>query len=424
MKQNKAQTTIKAAFLSLVLALVILFAGIPTGGALQTQAKTNSDSWCYYITDNPNYQDMFDNAIAPGMSDEEGYHSEYCIIYNWAPDDYWDQTTSRFWHNVFDNAEQIWDISDAYIIFEVSVPLTSISFNNENIFSKLEQIFRTWNQNGCHIMFICGTDEVRFNGELTDIMNVDGTVSFLQYVDIHINTDLYTPFGIASMNKMLDLSAQDSVFVVGKNLVPRFGQPQENSFVNKFMENYFSYNYPNDTVADWLFNHNSSLIIETWDGYYEDYVTKRTFSCSNGAEFAEMTKQNESDDYIRPIYWFDQTASSAPNWEFWHEMSGLTNVEISMLINSYPLKGYQDYVDMHGEGCYGVHTFGMSYQMRKLKIAEIVATWLMDVSQLSNYDNWVGACDVTYKPLLFGSDDWFTIPSYNSDWQYLYLPDY
>lgn len=81
----------------------------------------------------------------------------------------------------------------------------SVLPQNENltvpVFTELlEDIFEYLNESlNCKIAFLCDTDEAKFAWHET----------FLNYVDIHVNTDLRTPFAHSVMNRIRPMIANN-----------------------------------------------------------------------------------------------------------------------------------------------------------------------------------------------------------------------
>lgn len=77
-------------------------------------------------------------------------------------------------------------LNNAYVIVEINkmIPGNTFSDTNETWFNQLRDLFREMKSNGCNIMFVCGTEETLFE-DCTD---------FLDYVDIHVNTDTFSLF--------------------------------------------------------------------------------------------------------------------------------------------------------------------------------------------------------------------------------------
>lgn len=110
------------------------------------------------------------------------------------------------------------DISNAYVIFELlrEFPMTVIPESGETfvITDELAAIFEALKAHNCRIMFVCGTDEGRFYNH----------TEFLDYVDIHVNLDVFYMF-------------YSTIFEMAKNVEEHDNELRETTFIFDF---YFS----------------------------------------------------------------------------------------------------------------------------------------------------------------------------------------
>ena len=124
----------------------------------------------FYYSDNPDCQDVFDYIEqCSGIED-------ITLIYNSSRDI--DDFIEYY------NRDDFF-VSNSYVIFEMRNGFpTPAEKNGTKITDILSDVFSYMEYYGCKIMFICGTDETKFVYEN----------EFLEYVDIHINTDTLTTF--------------------------------------------------------------------------------------------------------------------------------------------------------------------------------------------------------------------------------------
>ena len=74
--------------------------------------------------------------------------------------------------------------SDSLVILDIRNSIRPMPNDDDTWADYLLNFFQSVKDENCRTMFICGTDEARFNDD----------TEFLDYVDVHSNTDLTTPF--------------------------------------------------------------------------------------------------------------------------------------------------------------------------------------------------------------------------------------
>lgn len=125
---------------------------------------------------------------------------------------------------------------------------------------------------GCKIMFICGTDETKFVYEN----------EFLEYVDIHINTDTLTTFLESIIYRWQEncgtTSVSDTTFILDKNfsniIEPEFCD-QNSWFLRYYFMPFIRHVYMDEirnlrhTNYRVLRDNNIHILCETDNGYVE-----------------------------------------------------------------------------------------------------------------------------------------------------------
>lgn len=152
------------------------------------------------------------------------------------------------WLNDFDNEfdSNIYgynNLEDVIIIFEKSSGFERKTDNNTgNLMpEKLETVFANWKDNGCYIMFICGTDEARY------LSHND----FLDHVDFHIILDVRTNFIMNAFYRLeQDCGSIPAYYdlLFDSFFADTFNPYGINKMYNEFVKPYIRTRYYNDIV--------------------------------------------------------------------------------------------------------------------------------------------------------------------------------
>ncbi len=132
----------------------------------ETEPKT-----LYYFSDDAHCVSYRTNLLTEGIVD-------ICYLYNW--------TQLEAGAGVSQYYEFMYGINNAYVIVEINKFISGNTFSDTNtvFFNLLSSLFYEMKSNGCKIMFVCGTEEALF----------ENCTDFLDYVDIHVNTDIFSMF--------------------------------------------------------------------------------------------------------------------------------------------------------------------------------------------------------------------------------------
>ena len=165
---------LKTVFVSLSMAFLFLLAcAFPMLGGLNAAAAENDEptsGHLYYFSDSA------ESAARCRKFVSDGLINTYTLYY-YATGTFTDTFRANFNNGAYN------DISNSYVIFEMaSTELTEqIDDGSTRLFTDdLANFFSYLKTNGCKIMFISATDEARY------IHYND----FLDYVDIHVKTDI------------------------------------------------------------------------------------------------------------------------------------------------------------------------------------------------------------------------------------------
>lgn len=318
-----------------------------------------------------------------------------------------------------DNVNSIgWDeMINAYIIFEMNTGFrgnADMQPGDVSFPEILEDLFYTLKTQGCHIMFICGTEENRFE-------NYNG---FLDYVDIHINTDLYDLFMIGTFMKVLDSTSaplENVTFIIDES----FGgldMIDNNEFFTEWLMLYLYYAYPNDVYmlgATWkgiCDYHGIKIILCRQDGSYRDIFYPQIILYDSAYD----TDHEEIGDFINYIdnaYICAVGTSNQGSMALYDFISDINDLAEAMQRTDISLF-------VHNPASYELPTYnrGTIYQARTYtNYCNIIADFLRD-ADLNTYDNWDGRCVITHKAISFGEDGWMTPPYGSFSCWYKYRP--
>lgn len=305
-------------------------------------------------------------------------------------------TFINYIRETFYEGELYEQIENAYVIFEVDDLLKEEIVSTTVTFSDiLFDIFYTMKENNCKIMFICGTDETRFERYSKN--------AFLDYVDIHINKDIYTIFLWNIFHNMEDECGGSMIsnctFILGENISENVLQGcQYNIFFNEYFLPYISErfsgactnasqmnmqllrNYNIDVFCNTM---NDNAISTYYSPIYEYNVVldtdfyfselQNTHACAIGKEineddgdFMDLLSDRRLLGREYPIYIYDSTN---------YFLLPIT------IPNAYEAEVYEDL------------------------IPDILLDFLSD-EDLTQYDNWSGRCNITYKVITPGDGGW------------------
>lgn len=299
------------------------------------------------------------------------------------------------------------DISDSYIIMEMrqgfSFQIDDGANSDELLPNKLKSIFAELKNCGCKIMFVCGTDESRFAG-YTD---------FLEYVDIHVNTDLLNIF-IQNIfvravsdggSSQTEGKLKDCTIIFDQSIA--YGVDSSEIVSSWFLRTYFipliRFGYyeelygTNFTVAEVMEANNISVLCNLSGNSCYDVFEQVTvdFDYNCDKYFYGRNVYAVGTSWYGDVYaygWIQDVLYLRGNYE------GCYN-KLSVYI--YDSDGYN--LDEYcGSGIYT--TTGASISL----IYDVMVAFIND-EDLHAYNNYNGRCVVSYKPVPVGSDGWMIL---------------
>lgn len=354
----------------------------------------------YYFSDYYESEEYFYNGFLRDYIDWNPYITDAYLYYSGNDTSFWDQIMQMMTSGDM-------DIENAFIIFEVrrSLSIEPGSFTwpvteeqiyehyENSVYSALESLFRTWKESECKIMFISGTDEVWYEQYP---MN-----RFLEYVDIHINTDLLTPFTYSLTHiSCTKYNFEDGVIILDSTMCGDW-------YFHRFLLPYIVSEYLEMGIT---LNINPPIM--EYDDYDDLNVVQ---SILNALNLTVYFYDNNSGEY-RDMYGGSVGAEVEPtvyNGGYLCIVGGNESLSDETLWNLYQGKGdnaeffvynlaWKTVEEVPG----GIKYCGLSTQRFNYYLSAIMRDFILnDLPSLQKYNNWIGYCSVTFKPI-FPGDGW------------------
>lgn len=304
-------------------------------------------------------------------------------------------------------AESYTQIRNAYVIFEMNGglprqtddPSTSDEANPLFV-SILSDMFAYWKEQGCQIMFICSTPEVLY-------YNYN---SFLDYVDIHVNTCGLEQFFLNVFYRVyLDCGSTNEIrnctFIFDANLSSGMvgGTYQNCWFFRDYFMPYIRSIYESDiknrddgeteyaAVRRILTEKNIQVIYHLNGNDYYDFVQNQTVTYNANNFYNDYL----SNSHVYAIGTTQGGTAYSNSWiSFLSNVAGTTGVDFPIYIyekeNNYISASYDH-----------IYKATESYSM----LYDIIVDFLTD-EDLTVYNNAGGRCDVTYSDIGNEEDGW------------------
>ena len=369
---NKLKTKMTALLLA-ILFMATCF--VPLYGMTQARAAGGSTDdpqkdTLVYIGDNPQSK-VFCETELDGMF--ENYE-----LYYYERDAFETNFEEKYDEGQFDGIE------DAYVIFEMQDTMgeTTSPTDEDYLPNILLELFSTLKENGCKIMLIFGTDETRFleNNE------------FLDYVDIHINTDIFYLFicnvfmDMAEMSTDWKLEGVTFIFDLSMDSFVNGGIGGESMLFRYFMTVYKEEASDLADVVRILLGKNEVLIHDESGNTYYDVLQ-------------DMTVSFASDEFISLVDGPVICAAGLHSMSYdplWLEQMFVLR---EMIHTPFPVYVYNtgEFSEYEGEALY------LSGQLQD--ISHIMVEFLQG-EDLSEYDNIEGRCEITHRPMTQSEDGW------------------
>ncbi len=262
----------------------------------------------------------------------------------------------------------------------------------------LEYLFRGWQADGCRIIFVNDTEEVRMLDVNLDF-DIPPYTEFLEYVDVHINTDFFTLFidTILYTHFTNDMPIENFTFLMDTS----YGTSIE------------------EFVGNWLFNEYLSKYMLMTDhvGYFPYYHYRLHFDPidylnDKGIDFIFYDANNDSlSDLGELLYEKSEENLVAigtslignANAELWLEdvMQLREIIDCEFEAYEYLFSDATDVIWSYEEDV----KMAWSVDALSLEAFWSIFDALARDGELSGFNNWEGRCTVTYKPVGDG-DGW------------------
>lgn len=278
-----------------------------------------------------------------------------------------------------------------YVIFELSGGFNyeTDDVNNQQVSTeKLKSHFQTLKATEVEIMFICGMEEVRFENHN----------AFLDYVDIHVNTDIFDIFTMSIFDQIytdleqnwyngnftLLLDANLGCPNASYTIVPFF-----NNYLIPFIRNAYKADILNDpylSSSDLLVNYGIQILSHVSGDSFYDFASGQTL------DYSEIEPNEHIYSIGRAV---ECTRAYAQEWiDLNEEIQGYFPLEFPVYI--YNASGY--YLSEYSEE--NVYLSGSNTD-----ILPVIVDFLED-DDLTVYNNWSGRCVITHKAVDMSEDGW------------------
>ena len=381
-KQKKSLTIIAVLLLSLAI-FAAPFTGVTVAKAQEPapDQPTFEYDQLYWFSDNSNSQTYFQQLVlAFPQIDMEMYCEEY---------DFYEHFINAFMANEFS------DVANAYVIFELRNGINDwVTISG----CALYDVFSYFDSKDCKIMFINGTEELKFYKQN----------NFLDFVDIHINTDLLTVFLSSLFYKVEtdygDTQFRDVTFFIDAYFSDKVDEGYLScwffkDYLLRFIRSVYREEIEGNGMknCDVLTNKSIKIICDLGNGTYFD-AAHGTFSASNAEDLYERISNDR-------FYAIGHTRLGSTYSQGWYNLAKNLktyfnpNMAGIYVYNEAQYTFYDDSVYTQGSG------LGL--------FSQIVSDFIYGNS-LITYDNWVGRCEVTHKDIPQGPGGWlycFGIPA-------------
>lgn len=392
------------AIFALVLSSILLAASMLMVGTQGKKAYADESEGpyekLYYITDNYFGEEYVNNVLVPSL--EEVGLGEDSIVYRYiAWDDYF-LLFYALWRNEFFS-----QIKNSYVIFEMQHALPK--FNNNTIINFLEilnDIFGMLKEQNCKIMVIFGTEERAL--ALSPLYT-----EFLTHADIAINTEVKYIFMdnyIAWVQEIYGVSAFDANVMLGPSFCYELGQliPDSWLFTDYLVPYYLENINPSaqgmkyeDIFYQYFILHNHYIgWADYWD--YPEFSYSNTLEHFSDLEYPVGFARTDSSNYTK---WEKIMYRMRVNeWEFPIFVLNQNGAKVAQWIEN-------------GSKYNNIFYSGDIAAILEYYIPLITHDFIVG-EDLTQYDNWPGACDITFKPILPGDDGWMQYsPEVIYSWQ-------
>ncbi|MDE6029863.1 MAG: hypothetical protein K2F90_06065 [Clostridiales bacterium] len=332
---------------------------------------------------------------------------------------------------------QFYPIQNALVIYEINdmMPFQFSDIMSYRPTSELYDYFMTLKNNNCRIMFICNTDEMHFNDR-------DENNRFLDLVDVHVNTDIYSFFtetvlasftsGVISNSTIILDRSMSAYAISGDSIYCTYTENEYKRVYDKYGEvDCEKYGSRYGFLDGMLIPHIRKTLDLPISGAYPTNIN--LLQCENikvlcylGEQiFYDLTKNTmyywalEPDRFMEKCendfyYFIGSTRYGDDSYDLRRILIELEDeFDLQDKINKYMFVDHSTCCTMEDER--NMHIAGMDNQAMVSFIAPIVAYFLFDDIYTVDWyaiRNWGGRCDITIKPT---SDESWLLPLSDQD---------
>ena len=352
-------------------------------------ASSQSGKTVYYITDNNNCSSISNQIISNCNLASNNFHLIDCSI--------------DFMNEFNNNYNEIYNLNESYIIFEMTDDFTLNEYNqNEKFIDILYKLFKQFKNNGNYVMFISNTDEMLYKNHN----------DFLDYVDFHIITDTLTHFILNTvyyLEQNYSNPPQNVNILYNKDFIYETYGYQ--NFLHRFLIPYINtryYTYLNlgNSMNETLrlnniniyipYNDSNSIYKNILDDYLVDFSTINDI----GTLFSIGSS---SSTFIESYDWLNFINFDFTDYLFYYDKYSfdIKNVNLNNISN----------------------VFSFDSNQVTPSLLSMIYGFIIDTNNdYSIYDNWDGRCEVTHMMINNGLNGW--IHCFYGDETYNFLDVY
>lgn len=292
---------------------------------------------------------------------------------------------------------------NALVIFELSngYPFETIGETTVFLYDVLYEVFAALKANGCKVMFICNTDERQFWS------NRD----FLEFVDIHVNTDFLFLFMSNVLyrmyaNNQYKLDLEHITLLLDYSMSKGLNDPDDENeeqmsryykmYIRPFLREAFCGQLrPGRDDRDAFSTHDIQVLCHIGGNEYYNYTDGTTLYVDSVEEF---------DAYLdnRTVYAIGSMLEDEAYFEAW--VASLIGMR-----HSFPVYVYGDGSGAMARECGldSVYSLNGSYDLTAV-LEDFLLLDLIEGQEevIESYNNWEGWCRITHKPAEFSEDGW------------------
>lgn len=319
-------------------------------------------------------------------------------------------------------------ISDAIVIFDMSAGFKqgSVSLNFTDF---LYEAFSDMKENNCRIMFICGTEEIKFSTPGEEYDSINNSNRFLDYVDIHINVDVFNPFYMSMIADIEDQTGGENFTIIfGTDDLTINEDGELNNWKSSLLDLFLKYYASKYDCHSAFLNQTGDKIIHRYLDFvlyylYEvyginvirynpllDVYIDRSGYTSQYCYELELTY----DIYAVAIAYDEDNISE---WlddlmETKSQITGSTFTTYILNIACFDLDSITTSSISNLSPLYTAYYY--KYSVYGTYMEAVLHDFIYEFD-LSVYDNWFGRCEVTYKPFPYGEGSWMRAFVYGED---------